>query len=348
MVIILKNFLFVFPLVFLLVLSPFNEVRAQGKYPSSIVPVLIIKYFPLAQDKNRINIQVTGDWGESLDQTRHKVDDLIKNLISTLEQGSTYHGYKDNLARPSLKYVVVGNIEFLESLPVFNISNDNVPMTNYNKVMERVDIRKWVLEKGVKEVWIWAYHGGVVKLWESNMSGPHGDISNSDRNPNDLPILNKTYTVYHYNYQRGLSEATEDHMHQIEAVLRWIDNSIFGDKFVGDFSGNNSNDVAMRDEYRRRCGWSHYPPNGQRDYDWANKNYVWTDIEDWKPDGGQEQRMNCERWGCDSLRWFLYWMQNIPGADNGIMYKNKKLSNWWIFIGDFDYAVEHKLGLIED
>jgi len=344
----LKNFLFVFFLVFLLVMPSFIKARAQESPHLSTVPVLIIKYFPLTQDKNRIDIQVTGDWGELLAQTRHKVDDLTKNLISTLEQGSTYHGYKDNLARPSLKYVVVGNIEFLEPLPVLSTIGNNVPMTDYNKIMERVDIRKWVLENGVKEVWIWAYHGGKVGLWESNMSGPYGDISNSDRNPNDLPALNKTYTVYHYNYQRGLSEATEDHMHQIEAVLRWVDNSIFWDKFVGDLSGNNSNGAVVKNEYGRRCGWSHYPPNGQRDYDWANKNYVRTDIEDWKPDGGHEQRMNCERWNCDSLKWFIYWMQNIPGADNGILYINKKLSNWWIFIGDFDYAVEHKLGLIED
>ncbi|MDD5120859.1 MAG: hypothetical protein PHR84_06085 [Candidatus Omnitrophica bacterium] len=331
--------------ILLAVLSVLNEVAAQEEFPPYRIPVLIVKYFPLTQEKNRIDIQVTGDWGEPLEQTRNKADDLTKKLISTLEQGSIYHGYKNSLARPSLKYVVVGNIEFLEPLPVFYTADNNIPMTDYNKIMERIGIRKWVLENGVKEVWIWAYHGGIVRIWESNMSGPYGDISNSDRNPNDLPVLNKTYTVYHYNYQRGLSEATEDHMHQIEAVLRSIDSSIFWDKFVGGFSSNNS---VARGEHRRRCGWSHYPPNGQRDYDWKNKDYVWTDIEDWRPDGGREQRMNCERWGCDSLKWFIYWMQNIPGADNGIMYNNRKLNNWWVFIGDFDYALEHKLGLIEN
>ena len=96
-------------------------------------------------------------------------------------------------------------------------------MTDYNKIMQRVGIKQWVEEKGVKEVWIWGYHGGVVGLWESNMAGPFGDISNSNRDPKDLPVLSKTYTVYHYNYQRGASEAVEDHMHQIEAVLNFVD-----------------------------------------------------------------------------------------------------------------------------
>ena len=33
-------------------------------------------------------------------------------------------------------------------------------MTDYNKIMKRVGIKKWVEKKGVKEVWIWGYHGG--------------------------------------------------------------------------------------------------------------------------------------------------------------------------------------------
>ena len=96
-------------------------------------------------------------------------------------------------------------------------------MTDYKKIMQRVNIKQWVEQKDVKEVWIWGYHGGVLDLWESNMAGPYGDISNSNRDTNDLPVLKKTYTVYHYNYQRGASEAMEDHIHQIEAVLNHVD-----------------------------------------------------------------------------------------------------------------------------
>jgi hypothetical protein len=214
-----------------------------------------------------------------------------------------------------------------------------------------VNIQKWVEQRGVKEVWIWGYHGGVLVLWESNMASPHGDISNSNRDPNDLPVLKSTYTVYHYNYQRGVSEATENHMHQIEAVLNFVDGRdrtpsekwnelLFWGKFVG---SDRSHKIV-----RPGCGWSHYPPNGERDYDWRNMRFVETDIEDWKPDGtGKKQRMNCERWGGDTLRWFVYWMQNIPGADNGLSYNGKPLTNWWTFIGDFDRAMQKKMTLVE-
>jgi len=308
------------------------------------IPVLVIKYFPVKGD--RIDQQVTGDWGAPLKETREKTERITKELIAALEEGSRYHGYKDPAAKPSLAYKILGTVEYLEPLPVVAGASR---LTDYRKIVQREGIRKWVEERGVKEVWIFGYHGGVVGLWESNMAGPSGDISNSNRDPDDLPVLKTTYTVYHYNYQRGASEACENHMHQIEAVLNWVDGRdrtppqqwdklLFWGKFVG---SDRSHKIV-----RPGCGWSHYPPNAQGDYDWANKRYVQTDIEDWRPDGtGRKQRMNCDRWQGDSLKWFVYWVQNLPGAQSGLTHEGKPLANWWIFLGDFDNAVKRQMTL---
>jgi hypothetical protein len=304
-------------------------------YPDDVVtiPVLVINYFPVKD--GWIDRDVTGDVSAPLDDIRHHTTRATDQVVHALETGGIYHGYKDPTAQPSLHYQIVETLEFLEPLPTHHKPGHQRPMTDYHAIMNEVDIRHWVEEQGIKEVWLWGYHGGVIDLWESNMAGPYGDISNSDRDPNDLPVLSKTYTVYHYNYQRGTSEAVEDHLHQIEAVLRHVDPHLFWDKFVGK-PGEG------------RCGWSHYPPNAERDYDWANRNYVWTDIEDWTPEGtGQKQRMNCTRWNCDSLTWFVYWMQNLPGADNGLTYRGRSLTNWWTFIGNFDEAMATALGLVE-
>ena len=319
----------------------------RPKLPMEI-RVLVIKYFPVKGD--RINQTVTGDWGEPLVTTRQKTTTLTEQIAHALQEGSRYHGYKDRSAKPSLVYKMVDVIEFLEPLPTVAKTEPGAPMTDYHRIMERVGIKKWVEEKGVKEVWLWGYHGGVVGLWESNMAGPFGDISNSNRDSNDLPVLKQTYTVYHYNYQRGASEAVEDHIHQIEAVLNFVDGRdrtpprqwpslLFWGKFVG---SDRTNKIVYPG-----CGWAHYPPNAQQDYDWANKRYVETDIEDWKPDGtGKKQRLNCDRWQGDSLKWFVYWMQNLPGADNGLSYKGKPLNNWWVFMGDFDTAMKRKMSLV--
>jgi hypothetical protein len=308
------------------------------------IPTLVICYFPVRE--GRVDRSVTGDVGGLLDDVRRHVIRTTDRVVAALEKGSTYHGYKNSGASPSLNYKIVDTIEFLEPLPTFNKPGHRVPMTDYNAILQRVDIRRWVETKGVKEVWLWGYHGGKVDLWESNMAGPFGDISNSDRDPHDMPVLGQTYTLYHYNYQRGASEAVEDHMHQIEAVLNYVDGRdrtpperwpalLFWGRFVG---SDKSHKIV-----RPGCGWAHYPPNGERDYDWANRRYVWTDIEDWRPDGsGKKQKLNCERWHCDSLTWFIYWMQNLPGADNDLMYQGRPLRNWWDFIGDFDMAMRNK------
>jgi hypothetical protein len=312
------------------------------------VPVLVVKYFPVKGDV--IDQSVTGDWGASLEETRRKTEKLTAEVLSALQEGSRYHGYKEQDAKPSLVYKVIQAVEILEPLPTVPSPRGKVPMTDYNRIMQRLGIRNLVEKKGVKEVWIWGYHGGVVDLWESNMAGPFGDISNSNRDPKDLPVLKKTYTVYHYNYQRGTSEACENHMHQIEATLNYVDGrdrtpaDKWGDLlFWGKFVGSDKSHKIVHPG----CGWAHYPPNGERDYDWANKRIVTTDIEDWKPDGtGAKQSMNCDKWQGNSLKWFVYWMQNLPGANNGLSYQGKPLNNWWIFIGDFDAAMKRKMTLM--
>jgi hypothetical protein len=303
-------------------------------YPMDVwtIPTLVVSYFPVRS--GRLDQRMTGDVNAPLEDMRRHTSDVTGRVIEALERGSTYHGYKDPAAQPSLRYQIVDTIEFLEPLPTWPKPGHNVPMTDYNAIMNRIDIRYWALQRGVKEVWLWGYHGGVIDLWESNMAGPWGDISNSDRDPKDLPVLEKSYTVYHYNYGRGTSEAVEDHMHQIEAVLRHVDHRLFWDKFVGKPG-------------KWRCGWAHYPPNGRQDYDWANQDYVWTDIEDWTPDGvGQKQRINCQRWNSDSLTWFVYWMQNLPGRNHSITFQGRFLTNWWRFIGDFDTVMSQRLGLV--
>jgi len=314
--------------------KPSPQPAPQLTYPDDVwtVPTLVVNYFPVSN--GRIDRAITGDVSAPLADIRRHTTATTERVIQSLEMGSIYHGYKDEMAQPSLRYQIVDVLEYLEPLPTWAKPGHQVPMTDYNAIMNRIDIKHWVEEQGVKEIWLWGYHGGVIDLWESNMAGPYGDISNSDRDPNDLPVLGKTYTVYHYNYGRGPSEAVEDHMHQIEAVLRHIDPPLFWDKFVGK-PGEG------------RCGWAHYPPNGERDYDWANPTYIFTDIEDWTPDGsGQKQRLNCHRWNRDSLTWFIYWMQNLPGARNGLTYHGRPLTNWWTFIGDFDNAMAHNLGLV--
>jgi len=296
------------------------------------VPVLLIHYFPVTPDGQRIDRAVTSNVGAPLAEIRRKCDRMTREAIDALQEGSRFRAYGNPAARPSLSYEVIGRVEHLEPVP----ANPKKPgRPDYAALLAREDVRAWVMDGGVKEVWIWGYHSKQLAPWESNMASPHGDVSNSDRDPADLPVFAKTYTVFHYNYERETSEAVHNHIHQIEAVMRR-----HGGALWQAFEGKPG---------AWRCGNCHFPPNGRRDYDWANKEFVDSDIEDWRPEGlGRKKRLNCDTWDADGLKWFVYWMRSIPGRDNGLAFRGKPLTNWWAYMGDYDLARANKLGPVEE
>jgi len=333
-------------------LTSVSPARDWTQRPFTI-PIAVVSYFPV--DGNNIDIKATGDWGRPYAETKAKCERMTRETIEALQEGSRFRGYKNPSAKPALLYKVVASFEFRKPLPTCPLRpGEGAPMTDYNAIMREIGIRDLVEGKGVKQVWIWGYHGGKVGLWESNMASPTGDVSNSNRDGADLPVLSKTYTVFHYNYQRGTGEAVEDHTHQLEHLLNYVDGRdrtppekwpslLFWGRFVG---SDASHKIVTKPA---RCGWTHYAPNSEGDYDWANKRYVGTDIEDWRPDApGKTQMLNCDRWGGDGLKWKVYWMQAIPGLNNGLSYQGKPLRNWWAFVADWDRCMREKTKLTAD
>jgi len=319
---------------------------------TSTIKVFVVSYFPTSGDQ--IDRSVTGDVGGSYGELKSKTERLTKEACQALEEGSRFRGYKLD-GEPALRYEVVGEVEFREPMPVLpKKPGQDQPMTDYGAIMKRIGAAQKVQKEGVKEIWVWGYHGGVLNLWESNMSSPTGDVSNSNRDQTDLPVFDRTYTVYHYNYGRGLGEMLENHMHQLEHLLNHIDGRettppekwselLFWGKFVG---SDASHKIVTKPA---RCGWTHYAPNSEKDYDWANPRYVETDIEDWKPDGiGKTQMMNADRWDRDPIKWRIYWLQAIPGLGHGLTFQGKKLRNWWSFVYDWDRAKAEGWTLVEE
>ena len=333
--------------------------EAKAAEESYQVPVLVLKYFPLKD--GRLDLALTGrNW--LLEEARQRTEQITLDAVDSLEKGSIYHGYNFPDSSLSLDYEILETMEFLEPIPV---SNNQVPWNegwfrpDYMKILSDLNICDWVDNKGVREIWMWGYHYNGLEPVESNMAmgkasqnywnfEDYGDAGNSERT-NDMPICQHTYSLFNYSIMGGLGNVLEDHTHHLEGIYKYIDYDLFWNRFVG----------TCGEQEFYRCGWTHKPPNTMKvcgssdDYNWGSEQQVLSDCQDWTPNAvGEKSLVDCHTWaGADCNQHFngpnaggiafkVWWMQNLPGKDNDIYYQEKKMINWWDYVGDFDEAVK--------
>jgi len=347
-----------------------------------LVPVLIIRYLPTAD-----GIYLDPAKYPRYPEPWKLVDILVKirecesRSKYCAEESTKFRGYKDPSATPSIGYQVVAIINVYEHTPPGRIGYENgvkFYYPDYSSIFSRLNVQHYVDDLGVKEVWLWqnefngshpAYDPAIHKpedfrgLQESNMSSPlTGDISNSGRF-DDLPVYSHTYTVYSGNVWVA-NDDSFGHIrgHQMEAMFSFINQRQDGNTklFWQDFVGRGPNFEAPLG----RAGDCHQPPNTRDDYDYGNMTLVESDIEDWKPAGGLKKQVNAETWKNKPYQWpygffdpyslivqnwYVYWMQNMPGKNNLIPHSvaGEKMTNWWVFTGDWDFAIQNNIGLHE-
>ena len=265
------------------------------------MPVVVIRYFPTedgvtvdAADRRATRVPLAG--------IRAYTNTLNHRVKFMLEEGSRYRGYADATALPSLGYRIVAMITVYEEMPRGKDVGEGHYYPDYNQILERFDAEHYVNDLGVKEFWLWGYHNGPIVPAESNMASPTtGDISNSYRFPDDMPVYDHTYVLYNYNFTRSQAEAVHNHGHQLEAILSYVNQRQAGNTelFWRRFVGQDANGQFVTG----RCGWTHMPPNTTDDYDYLNPALVASDIADWRPDGGGATTLvNLNTWGNVAVR----------------------------------------------
>ena len=337
------------------------------------VPVVIINYLPtingLELDRNRTQDSVGQDMtGSFYTLDRAKIKTLKDKIIekNAIEEGTRYHDYNTNKVSQYIDIDVVAYINVYEmNYNYIGVSsNYKRPWWNldYNELMTRINLKKYVEDLGVKEVWLTTFprEQGYLSynVDESNMASPlTGDISNSYRLQNDLPIFNKTYVMYGFNGWRGVPEDLHNRGHQLESQLSYVDNSTWWGKFAK----------------TGRSGWTHMTFNTIKHYDYAKDSLVSTDIMTWKPSGGTYIYLNKDSWvnktyvfesqigGMSSnsaglsgtvnystdpqVKRVIFWWQSVPGYNNGILDGSTKVNNWWDIFYNWDDAIKNKTKL---
>ena len=321
------------------------------------IPVIVLCYLP-TNDGTNLNFSETGSNIQySIPLVKSRMQGILKQSKYMLQEGTKFRGYKSGSAKPYINYKVIDYLYFYEPLPRgFPQPKTNRWFPDYHQMFEKINLRNYVENLGVKEVWLFQYDAVPeepieIALNESNMASPHNsDISNSLMTNDDMPIYKNTYVLYGYNFNREGNEATHNHGHQIEYVCKYIDQKQNGNHRLFDtlFMGIQPNGKPSG-----RCGNTHFPPNALFDYDWYNINPVVSDIADWKPDGtGTKTPVNANTWGNipynfpnvgfnnsqpdAQTKWYVFWMQSIPGFGNNIQYGKNYLSNWWKLIYQWD------------
>ena len=346
------------------------------------VPVVLIEYLPTADGFSLDTLKAPDFyWSNpvSLDSMETQILTFAKRRKMMVEEGSRFRGYSDPAALPSLAYRVVDHIIVYDQMPPHPTKRSldlvgHPRFEDWFAVFDDLQLRPLMEAKNVKELWVaWAaFDGGFPSYdpevfnvddmrvgWESNMSSPTtGDISNSDQDPNDAPVLSHTYIIYGINYRRSQSEAVHNVGHQLERMMSYAAWRQDGDDrlFWRDFVGQN----AKGEFITGRAGWTHMPPNTTENYDYYNTTPVASDIEDWRPDhSGKKALVNVDTWTQltypwpgepdfpqrGEAQWYTFWFQNYPGRGNTIPHGSKWMTNWWTFVADWDAAVKSGLGL---
>jgi uncharacterized protein YjdB len=345
------------------------------------VSVAIVAYIPTADGVN-LDVRKSPDFYSlgpmSLDSVEQRVLDYSRRRKMMIEQGSRFHGYKDPTALPSIGYRVVEHIIVYDITPPGTrtwpgaLGSPRFP--DFFRLFADLGLDQLIPQQGIREVWLAesSFDAGFPSYdpaihdtldaranFESNMSSPTtGDVSNSFRWNDDLPVYGHTYALYGINFRRSQAEAVHNVGHQLEAMLshvNWLqdgNSDLFWKQFVGQSAGGAF--------ITGRAGWTHMPPNTTANYDYLNSTLVPSDIEDWRPDGaGSKTSVNVNTWGTlvypwpgntgfsqqAESQWYTYWMQNHPGRGNQIPHGANWMTNWWAFFADWDGAITSGLGL---
>lgn len=215
---------------------------------------------------------------------------------------------------------------------------------DYKAFVEHFGFDKMRDEGKIHEVWVWTFpYGG---MWESNMMGEGAFWLNS--NPTKDVDCQELLCVMGLNYERDLACALESYGHRFESIMMevygWWD---FDKKELRSqltpwelYTAYN----GRYDKYNKgmsHIGNIHFPPNGEKDYDWGNKKKVHTYADNWAhfPQVKDEnpREIDCSEWNCSHIGYMKWWFSHVPHFA-GHNTADGRLNNWWHYVVDYNDA----------
>jgi hypothetical protein len=197
---------------------------------------------------------------------------------------------------------------------------------------------------------LWTFGGPFMGInAESFMAGPNSFFINGPSFP-DLPV-DHAIAGYSFNYERGIAEMIHDNGHRTENHMARAYNGAWNfstpttlwDKFAADYGQASAGPYGI--------GNTHFPANGNADYDYGDTRIVSSTALDWQnyPNlTGATTPVSRDNWGwganaSDYQRDYLDWFFSLVPRANGTSADGRQ-NNWWKYIYDFN-SYEPNTGL---
>jgi hypothetical protein len=196
---------------------------------------------------------------------------------------------------------------------------------DYEAILADFDLLNRVESGEIDEVWLFAFP--YAGFYESIMVGPGAFWCNSPPLPKMVGI-SRRFVIMGFNYERGVGPMLESLGHRFESHLQQTWRHRPGDdnlwqRFI-------RYDLVAPGQ--ANCGWMHYAPNSQVDYDWGNRTPVLSKCDEWLsfPDfRGVARAVDCSEWGHGDMRaHHKWWFKHLPRARGQTLGIS---NNWWLY-----------------
>jgi hypothetical protein len=308
-----------------------TSIVAAGTDPPKTFKVLVLNYEPIIESQGGLRLHQVAGWNDPRQ--------LAPAYINALRLASG--GFVDQMVVDwqdlDVWPVKVDGFAYTDATYLQHLSTGtgwHQPDTaNYDVIISSNNVAARVQSGEIDEVFL--FGGPYFGYYESRMAGPNAYWVNSP----GMPWINsgRKFILMGFNYERGLAEMLHDYGHRLESIMTHV---------YGSWSSGSG--IAHHwDRFSRyhqiapglaACGNTHFPPNGQSDYDYGNPFFVTCRADDWLFNWpnlqGTVRLMNSSEWGA-SHEGFMRWMFNHLPRKTGTN-PDSRQNNWWKYTQDFN------------
>lgn len=301
------------------------------------VRVLVLNFDPFVTvNGKKTRLHVAGGWNDPRELARGYMEDVKKGSRGYIEY--TIVDWRDIDEFPQkvdgFRYTAESYMHGLRSGQWHQPDGLDYPMMAKNNGIAAL------LNSGkIDEVWMFGapYFG----FWESAMIGPGAFFINGGVYPDES--FRRPIAIMGFNYERGVAEMLHNLCHRAESTM----SRFFGGWKVEELTTPWARFAANEKQSGTAAvGTCHYPPNAEKDYDYANERFVESTANDWLnwPNlTGKKERINREAWGGPDYHrnYMVWWFTRLPNA-YGIDAEGRPL-NWWKYLFRFtEYGEDGK------